>query len=42
MFIDHLKVAGEFETGDLDLNHRGQICHESSNVFVIRCECDNF
>ena len=26
-----------FETGDLDLDFQGQICHESSNVCVIPC-----
>ena len=42
MFIDHLKVSGEFETSDLDLDLQGQIYHESLNVCVIICECDNF
>ena len=40
LFIDHLKVLDKFEASDLD--HQGQICHESLNVCVIPCECDNF
>ena len=40
LFIDQLKVSGEFEPGDLDL--QGQFCHEISNVCVNPCECDNF
>ena len=35
--IDYLKVSDELETGDLDLEFQGQICHESSNVCVIPC-----
>ena len=42
MLIDHLNVSGEFESSDPDLDLQGQICHESSNICVIPCECHNF
>ena len=40
LFIDHVKVLDEFETGDLDL--QCQIFHESLNVCLIPCEHFNF
>ena len=42
LFIDHPKVSDKFGTSDLGLDLQGQICHESLNVCVIPCECDNF
>ena len=43
LVIDYLKVSGEFETSDLDLDLQGQIIWgESLNVCVIPCKCNNF
>ena len=35
-------VLDQFETGEFHLDLQGQICHESSNICAIPCECDIF